>query len=324
MLALHKKHIVGSIKKVGYGTYSEVFKIFYDLCEDKDCTLCPIYKKAGFYTLKEILFTPKFDNEDFSFEIAHLERAYQVLPDLVIPYLHSWTEVFVEDKNLGQAPLFNREYGYIALDYMNYRDLYFNYVTTKQRDKWARPIYIPGVFFICLVILYALHKDLNLCHGDFRDTNIFLNYMNPNYKQKVYIQTPRIKREIDVYTGGFHVRLGDFGLAEPIQSNRGGFLFRDYEFIENIYKNKEKWAWMVREKEADKLLNFIEINFLPVINQTIKLYATDPSQKKARADFWFDKHVVAANSIFLYKMPESLIESYIDSFYTFDEVTVAL
>ena len=81
---------------------------------------------------------------------------------------------------------------------------------------------------------------------------------------------------------------------------------------------------MIREKDADKLLNFIEINFLPVINQTMKLYATDPAQKKSRADFWFDKHVVASNSIFLYKLPESLLESYIDTFYAFDEVTITL
>ena len=239
MLALHKKHIVGSIKKVGYGTYSEVFKVFYDLCEEKDCTLCPIYKKAGFVTLKEILFTPKFDIQDFTIEIEQLGRAYQALPDLIIPYFHSWTEVFTEDKNLGQEPLFNREYGYIALDYMNYRDLYFNYITTKKTDKWARPIYIPGVFFICLIILYSLHKDLNLCHGDFRDTNIFLNYMNPYYKQKVYVQTPRITRELEVYTGGFHVRIGDFGLAEPIQTTRGGFIFRTMNSLKISIKIKK-------------------------------------------------------------------------------------
>ena len=366
-----KKHILGSIKRIGYGAYCDAFKVYYDvescpmLCSvdivpeqksgmglelsvngNKDsqeallCEKCKVYKKSDFMVIKEIQFTDKYDKHDFALECKYHKNAYSYMPDLIVKLYDSYTYNYTinHDDILHEAkyglqetkpvpanpalPILEGQvqYGYLLLEYMNYKDLYLNYVLGKKTDKWLHAINMKGLILICLVLIYNLHCKLNMCHGDIRDTNIFLRYIGPEYKQKLTIHIPNHDAiTLSVDTGGFHIKLGDFGLADKLVSDTKSFIFRDYEILDNIYQNRNNWRWMVPDViEYDKLIQFLRVEFIYIINERMVFNNISIENIKNRREFWFIKHQVSNHSMFLYKYPERLLIKYIEQFYPRD------
>lgn len=330
-----KDHCAGIFKCIGAGTYSEAFKFYYD--KDKcphlntnnktECTPCKLYTKTENYVIKEIKKTTQYDQQDFDSEIINQKHAIDYMPDLVVNILESWNEIHEADINgniigkLGTKTHENNNsviaaYGYITMEYMNYKDLYLNYKSGNPTVNWSRPINMIGLVFICIIILYNLHCKLAICHGDFRDTNIFLKYIGPNYKQTVKVDIAGKINEYIVDTGGFHIKLGDFGLAETLYGGCKSFIFRDYEFLENIYKHRDLWKWMMSDNaEYTQLITFLKTNFIDNINQRMDYYHYFPDQIKSRIAFWYAKHNVSKQSIYLYEFPKELLICFIKSFY---------
>jgi serine/threonine protein kinase len=332
MLADIKNHCPDAkFKRVGSGTYCEAFKFFYnkDDCHQPECPHCKEYPQSGNYVIKEIQKTIRYGQSDFDCEIQNQKAAMEYMPDLVVNIFESWNEVLNVDNdgnisgNLGTKSKTNiikgciiAAYGYITMEYMNYKDLYLNYKAGKPTLDWSRPINMTGLVFICLIILYNLHCKLGICHGDFRDTNIFLKYVAPDYMQKVCVELDNTHLEFLVNTGGFHIKLGDFGLSETLCGGIKSFIFRDYEFMENIYKNREMWKWMMPDKnEYNRLISFLQNNFIHNINQRIDYYHYFPEQIKSRTDFWYAKHSVSQESMYLYEFPKLLLRAFINTFH---------
>jgi serine/threonine protein kinase len=330
-----KDHCTSDIVFIGAGSYCEAFKFYYDreACphlktnENTECLQCKIYTESGKYVIKEIQKNYRYTQSDFDSEVNNQKYAIEYMPELIVNIYEYWNEIFetgpagtITDK-LGERDKSNKTtvleaYGYITMEYMNYKDLYFNYKSGKPGVKWAKPINIRGLLLICLIILYNLHCKLGICHGDFRDTNIFLKYIGSDYKQKVKVSLDSV-REFDVDTGGFHIKLGDFGLAESIVPDTKSFIFRDYEFLENLYKNSSCWRWMTAsKKEYTTITKFIFERFMIPINKYMFSKNYGPENTKSRKDFWYSKHIIPENSPYLYTYPKLLLESYISEFYS--------
>lgn len=366
MITELKQHIVGSIKRIGYGAYSDAFKVYYDLenCPNLDhpqsiaklarCDKCNlVYKQSDFIVIKEIQFTDKYEKYDFDLECKFHRQAFAYMPDLIVKLYDSYTHNYPinpddvlqetkygiqETKPLPAAlpfPLSTNQiqYGYLMLEYMNYKDLYLNCVLAKKTDKWLHALNIKGLILICLVIIYNLHCKLHICHGDIRDTNIFLRYVGPDYKQQITIDIPftpnstgsvacelretPVQKHIIVETGGFHIKLGDFGLADKLVGGIKSFIFRDYEILDNIYQSRNHWSWMVPDAtEYDKIINFLRKEFIYPINERMVFNNISIENVKNRRDFWFIKHLASEHSMFLYKYPELLLKKYIARFYS--------
>jgi serine/threonine protein kinase len=330
-----KDHCSATFKYIGAGTYCEAFKFYYDKdnCphlktnNETECTQCKLYTHTENYVIKEIQKTHRYSQNDFDSEVFNQKTAMEYMPDLIVNIIESWDEVHDSDMNgiiigkLGSKTNENKNsvitaYGYITMEYMNYKDLYLNYKSGNPNVNWSRPINMLGLVFICLIILYNLHCKLAICHGDFRDTNIFLKYIGPDYKQHVKVDIDDKINEYIVETGGFHIKLGDFGLSEPLYADSKSFIFRDYEFLENIYRNRDCWKWMTADKsEYTQLITFLQTNFINNINQRMDYYHYIPEQVKSRTEFWYAKHNVSTQSIYLYKFPKDLLERFIKTFY---------
>jgi serine/threonine protein kinase len=298
------------------------------------CIKCiSVYKKSSFLVLKEIQFTDKFGKLDFELECKYHELAYKYMPDLIVKLYDSWIEKYMispadtlletrygiqETKRLPATHIPDDyiDYGYCVLEYMNYKDLYLNYTLSRSIEPWQKPINMVGLVLICVVLIYNLHCKLHICHGDIRDTNIFLSYIGPEYMQSVYIELPDVKHKLLVDTGGFHVKLGDFSLADELISNTKSFIFRDYEILDNIYQLRANWQWMVPDiLQYNKLLNFLRIEFIHPINERMVLSNISIENPKQRRDFWYTRHYISENSIYLYKYPAELLVKYLNVFY---------
>jgi hypothetical protein len=291
------------------------------------CSHCKKYPESGTYVIKEIKKTVRYGQSDFDCEILNQKAAMEYMPDLVVIIFESWNEVLNADNtgcisgNLGTKQNANKDssiaaYYYIIIEYMNYKDLYLNYKSGNPSIDWSRPINITGLVFICIIILYNLHCKLGICHGDFRDTNIFLKYIAPDYMQKVCVELDNKQIAFLINTGGFHIKLGDFGLSETLCGGIKSFIFRDYEFMENIYKNREMWKWMMPDKnEYNRVISFLQNNFINNINQRMDYYNYFPEQLKSRTEFWFAKHIVSTQSTYLYEFPKQLLLAFINTFH---------
>jgi len=330
-----KDHCTSDIVSVGSGSYCEAFKFYYDreacphlkTAGTTECPQCKIYTESGKYVIKEILKNYRYTQADFNSEVINQKHAIEYMPDLVVNIYEHWDEIFergptgiIPDK-LGEQNKENKTtvleaYGYITMEYLNYKDLYFNYKSGKPGVRWSKAINIRGILLICLIILYNLHCKLGICHGDFRDTNIFLKYIGPEYKQKVKVSL-ETDHEFEVDTGGFHIKLGDFGLSETIVPDTKSFIMRDYEFLENLYKNSSYWRWMAPTKaEYIKITKFIFEYFIKPINKYMYSKNYGPENTKSRKDFWYSKHIIPTNSQYLYSYPKLLLETYIREFYS--------
>ena len=313
MLDNIKQHSNEPIVKIGSGTYSSAYKFYYnrDVCKDKLCCSCGVYYlNSGSYIVRETELFDKYTETDFKNEVKYHIQAYTYMPNCVVKLYEKW----LEPKECG-----GELYAYMTLEYMNYKDLYMNYAMDTTLKPWYKPINFKGLLLICLYMLYNLHCKLNICHGDFRDTNILLSYVGPEYKQRLTITYPG-NTAIDVDTGGFHIKLCDFGLAERLIVNRAimasVFVYRDFEFLENIYMHRESWKHMASsEDEYNNIILFLETEFINKINVQILYAGYDINDSKSRHAFWYNKHTINDDSIYLYDMPRSLLARFITLFY---------
>lgn len=315
MLDNIKQHSQDAIVKIGSGTYSSAYKFYYnrDICKTKLCCYCGLYYLySGTYIVKETELLDKYTENDFKNEIKYHTQAYSYMPNCVVKLYEKWLESKTCDDQVKPC-------AYMTLEYMNYKDLYMNYATDTTLKPWYKPINFKGLLLICLYILYNLHCKLNICHGDFRDTNILLSYVGPEYKQRLTITYP-VNTTIDIDTCGFHIKISDFGLAEKLilghATRASVFVYRDFEFLENIYMHRELWKHMTNTiDEYNNIIEFLETEFIKKINVQMLYAGYDINDSKSRNSFWYNKHIINEDSIYLYDMPRSLLARFITLFY---------
>jgi len=336
-----QNHSTQPIQRLGVGSYSEVFKI----CVDKQCqtshngaddntgnsncvacVLCAGLESGRVvHAIKQITITDKFTLDDFEYEVRCHKLAYEQLPALftyIGPYWYvaqnepplilatetpevSNIMVTAKPADLVQGP--SQGYAYLVTEYMSHLDL-FSYYSNKQYVN--NPVHpnMKGLLFVLLIILDTLHNNLNMIHGDFRDRNIFINYRGPGWKQEL---THRgTVYQIDI--GGFEVKLGDFGLVENLYPSLPSFIIRDFEFLENIYCQRENWQYMTASKaEYDAIVGFIRSEFMLDFYALIaKIRLPTQTTKEAKRAFWFNKHRLLKTSIYYYELPRRLIDRY--------------
>lgn len=170
------------------------------------------------------------------------------------------------------------------------------------------PINILGLLFILSNLVYIFHYEFGITHGDFRDRNIFLRYHNPMWRQICrggYLK----EKSIEIDTGGWEIKLGDFGLADKINEGDGSFIIRDYEFLDNIYCLRAKWRYNCNsDYDFNNLISLLKDEFLADIYCRITKYRRDGQTiTEARHAFWFNKHRISQNSIFIYELPQRLM-----------------
>lgn len=344
-----QKHCSQQIHRLGVGSYSEVFKIKIDkpcmqLTHDQEnsdgesafnnqCILC-----SGLSTetdqmdlaIKQITITDKFSIEDFEYEVKCHKFAYEQHPNIftyIGPAWHTATDesplivatdtpavsnmvVTTKPANLVQgSPL---GYAYFVTEYMSHLDLFSYYSNKQYVNNPIRPN-MKGMLLALLIILDTLHNNLNFVHGDFRDRNIFINYRGIGWQQELNYKNTVFMVDI----GGFEVKLGDFGLVENIYPGRLSFIVRDYEFLENIYCQRENWQYMTSSKaEYEAIIGFIRSEFIFDFYSLIsKFRLPTQTNKEARRAFWFNKHRLLKTSIYYYELPRRLLERYIELIY---------
>jgi len=347
-----QKHSSQAIHRLGVGSYSEVFKISIDIpckqpscgqsedsSEDVSCILCArldeplVANRNSVYAIKQITITDKFSIEDFEFEVRCHKFAYEQFPHMFTYIGPVWrTElndsplisveggrdipavsnmiVTTKPAELEQGPPLG--YAYLVTEYMSHLDLFSYYSNKQYVNNQVRPK-MKGLLLALLIILDTLHNNLNLVHGDFRDRNIFINYRGIGWKQELIYRGAVF--QIDI--GGFEVKLGDFGLVENIYPGRPSFIIRDYEFLENIYCQRENWQYMADNKaEYDSIIGFIRTEFMLDFYALIaKIRLPTQTNKEARRAFWFNKHRMLKTSVYYYELPRRLLERYLELVY---------
>jgi serine/threonine protein kinase len=341
-----ENHSTQVIQRLGVGSYSEVFKICIDKpCQtqqqdngtenDNDkianCLLCDGLEPGRVdCAIKQITITDKFSLEDFEYEVRCHKLAYEQHPamftyigpvwhiesgesPLIIPeetLAVSNIMITAKPADLDQGP--PQGYAYLVTEYMSHLDLFSYYSNKQYVNNPIRP-YMKGLLFALLLILDTLHNNLNMVHGDFRDRNIFINYRGPGWKQELLYRGAVF--QIDI--GGFEVKLGDFGLVENIYPGRPSFIIRDFEFLENIYCQRENWQYMTTSKaEYDSIVEFIRSEFMLDFYALIaKIRLPTQTNKEARRAFWFNKHRLLKTSVYYYELPRRLVDRYLELVY---------
>lgn len=336
-----QSHSTQAIQRLGIGSYSEVFKINIDKpCQPPDssvttelagCILCAgLESSHRDYAIKQITITDKFSIEDFEYEVRCHKFAYEQHPamftyigpvwrtELNDPPLISSNDtpavsnivVTAKPSDLIQGPPLG--YAYLVTEHMSHLDLFSYYSNKQYVNNPIRPL-MKGLLLALLIILDTLHNNLNMVHGDFRDRNIFINYRGPGWKQELLYRGAMF--QIDI--GGFEVKLGDFGLVENIHPGRPSFIIRDFEFLENIYCQRENWQYMTDSKaEYDAIVGFIRAEFMLDFYALIaKIRQPTQTNKEARRAFWFNKHRLLKTSVYYYELPRRLVDRYLELVY---------
>jgi serine/threonine protein kinase len=131
------------------------------------------------------------------------------------------------------------EFGYIYMEYMEQGNLY-NFLKEYSLDDFD----ITGILGCYLNGLYILHNELKIIHGDLTPMNILVQYVGPNYKQKLYYNCI----EYNINTSGYNFKIADFGLANYINDTRYyrnnntiyiNHIYRDYLLLFYLYFNKK-------------------------------------------------------------------------------------
>ena len=326
-LELFLKHVsLGSLKEIGCGSYARVYKINYIRCPSlvENCRFClKIPQEINDVCIKQFYMSNLYDNDDYNCEINYQEQVYNKYPELVVRiydhWLHETTDIPELLSPILQQPPGSAkgdsilQTGFIITELMPELDLhnYLKYVSLPsyhQEFPGAQSyISMQGLLFILINMVYILHYEFRITHGDLRDRNIFLKYHHPNWRQ---ICTGGFLKNdhIEIDTGGWEIKLGDFGLADKITEGDGSFIIRDYEFLDNIYCLRTKWRHTCDGTEFNNLIGFLKKEFLEDIYDRINKYRrAGQSITDARHIFWFNKHRISHNSIFLYELPQRLI-----------------
>ena len=332
LLGMVLSHITpGSLTEIGCGSYSRVYKMEYNRCLNhiETCRFClkipPDIKEI---CLKQFYMSNFYDNNDYDCEIIYQTQAYSKYPEIIVRIYDHWlhetndipellSPVLEQPQGSAQGNSIFQT-GFILTELMTDLDLhsYLKQISLQPQihQVGRTPINILGLLFVLINLVYIFHYEFGMTHGDFRDRNIFLRYHNPEWRQICsggYLKEHRI--EID--TGGWEIKLGDFGLADKIIDLEGSFIIRDYEFLDNIYCQRGKWRHTCNGVDFNNIISFIKNEFLQDIYDRINKYRKNgQSITDARHIFWFNKHRLSSNSIFLYELPKRLIIKISDLF----------
>lgn len=315
----------GSIKEIGCGSYARVYKMEYNRCLNlsENCRFClkiPPYTKH--ICLKQVYMSNLYDNDDYECETKYQLHVYEKYPEIVVRIYDHWLHETkdipeLQSHVLAQPPGSAQgesiyQIGFILTELMPELDLhtYIKTISSHSQDNneyRQTPINMLGMIFVLVNLVYIFHYEFGITHGDFRDRNIFLRYHDPTWRQICtggYLKDQRL--EID--TGGWEIKLGDFGLADKIIEGDGSFIIRDFEFLDNIYCLRAKWRHTCNGSEFNNLTSLVKNEFLVDIYERINKYRREgQSITDARHTFWFNKHRISANSIFIYELPQRLI-----------------
>lgn len=321
----------GSLNEIGCGSYSRVYKLLFkhELCDDalgsEKCRFCHKIADNTTISLKQFFMSSLYDHDDYQCEINYQLQIYQKYPDLILKIYDHWVHETDDIPELA-PPIFPAppksiqidniyKTGFIITEFMPDLDLntYFKSIAssigqTQQQISQCKPyINMFGLLFILINIIYILHYEFDATHGDFRDRNIFLRYKGPDWKQHCtggYLKS----NVIYIDTGGWEIKLGDFGLADKILLGEGSFIIRDYEFLDNIYCQRSKWRHTCSSDMFQKIIVFIKTEFLEDIYDRISKYRRNGQNiVDARHIFWFSKHRISPNSIFIQELPHRML-----------------
>jgi serine/threonine protein kinase len=326
-------HVIpGSLKEIGCGSYARVYKIEYNRCTNliENCRFClKIPPGTNELCIKQFYMSNLYDHDDYECEISYQTQLYNKYPQMIVQIYEHWLHetheipellphVLKQPPGSAQGESICRT-GFILTELMPELDIH-TYMKEISRPTIAldnstdglvtspRPyINMLGLLFILTNLVYILHYEFCVTHGDLRDRNIFLRYHNPDWKQPCtggFLQNELVL----INTGGWEIKLGDFGLADTIRDGEGTFIIRDYEFLDNIYCLRNKWRHTCNGTEFNNIIGFIKREFLSDIYERINKYRREgQSITDARHTFWFNKHRVSPNSIFVYELPQRLI-----------------
>jgi serine/threonine protein kinase len=330
-LGLFIKHIKkGTLVEIGCGSYARVYKTEYIRCVEKseNCRFClKISPEANEVCLKQFYMSNLYDNDDYTCEVTYQQIVYSKYPNMVVRMYDHWLH---EPQHqipellphiLTQPPgsaigASIYQTGFILTELMPDLDLHAYLkkistpsITTGYTSPTQNKSYINmlGAIFILTNLVYILHCEFKIAHGDIRDRNIFLRYIGTGWKQTCtggYLMDSTVL----IDTGGWEIKLGDFGLADNINEGYGSFIIRDYEFIDNIYCLRAKWRHTCNGTDFNNIISLIKRELLEDIYERISGCRRDgQSIIDARHTFWFNKHRISPNSIFIYELPQRLM-----------------
>jgi serine/threonine protein kinase len=327
----------GTLKEIGCGSYARVYKMEYTRCPNlvETCRFCiKIPTDTHEICIKQFYMSNLYDHYDYECEIKYQQQVYCKYPQMIVQiydhWLHETSDIpelcpHVLDQPHGSAQGDSiLKTGFILTELLPELDMhtYLKQIANPVKQFVAHStnstplpyINILGVIFILINLVYILHHEFGVTHGDLRDRNIFLRYHSPDWQQSCtggFLQDKLVL----INTGGWEIKLGDFGLADTFNEGEGSFIIRDYEFLDNIYCLRNKWRHTCNSTIYNNIITFIKEEFLLDIYDRINKYRRDgQSITDARHAFWFNKHRVSPNSIFVYELPQRLIFKLSDIF----------
>jgi len=167
------------------------------------------------------------DTNSLENEVSFTKIAYNYNNDIFIKIIKDEIKSIDLAKTINinmpiiESGKFN-DFGYIYMEYMEQGDLYS---FLKEYNNYDFDI--TGILGCYFNGLYILHNKLKIIHGDLTPMNILVQYMGPNYKQKINYNGS----EYNINTSGYSFKISDFGLANFIKETRYN------KYNKNIYIN---------------------------------------------------------------------------------------
>jgi serine/threonine protein kinase len=266
------------------------------------------------YIIKQ--FRVEFYEKGTSFdkEVTLTKLAYNKNNDIFINIIHEEISNINLASKIGYiVPLINQisvnTFGYIHMEYMNNGDLYQFIKLHDDND-------LTGILGCYLNALYILHNDLKIVHGDLTPNNLLINYVGPNYRQKIIFNDTIY----NIDTGGYCYKITDFGLAEKLFDTKIGnyyfnHIYRDYLLLYYIYFNQYDFYNFPIFKSLIKItLEKINDDFYEKYRNTdlYNKYIIDKYNYNSVCYFMNNFLEIETNNTLLYEMPRLLLNDFID------------
>jgi serine/threonine protein kinase len=247
-------------------------------------------------------------------EANFAKKAYNMNDDIFINIINNYTSDINLAKQINiKVPFINcisiNNFAYIHMEYMSCGDLYEYIKTYKYFDLTG----ILGCYFNGLNIL---HNELNIIHGDITPNNILVNYIGPDYRQKIIINNNI--HYID--TKGYCFKIADFGLAEYLYNTKNNnsyisHIYRDYLLLYYLFFYNNKFY------NYRKFCDLIEIPLGQINDDFFIGYSkTDKYKQNFVEDFsyrsvcnFMNKFLEINNdSKLIFDLPKILLQDFID------------
>ncbi len=263
-----------------------------------------------------------FDDETNSLdnEVNITKKAYNINNDIFIKILKDEMKIINLAKTLSlEVPIIDNicynEFGYIYMEYMEQGDLY-NFFREHEYYDFD----IIGILCTYLNGLYILHNELKILHGDLTPMNILVQYIGPNFKQKINYNGI----EYYINTNGYNFKICDFGLAEFIndtnynKNNKTIYfnhIYRDYLLLFYLYFYNDYFI------NYNVFRNIIEITIEKIKNDLFDIYGHTEEYCKYFIDTYNFNSVcrfmnkileISNDSTFLYDTPRILLLEFLE------------